>query len=111
MNGRKIFTNTALSGLLGILSCAMQDIGKIEKDSEIFNKGIIQAESFYPGGRFNSDDRYTTILKLLPERLPFNDGATFNFGEEARVLDLLYNVGDTVSIKKIDKNYTILNPL
>jgi len=58
-------------------------------------------------------NEYFTLesLKRGFQPVDLNFGATFNFNDEARVLDLIYNVGDTVFITESGKDYKIVNPL
>jgi len=89
---RRTLTSLALTGLLGVAGC-----GKTEP----VGKGVILSESFSPGSGFFGSDRYTTIIDLLGNKI-----AVFHYGSKARVLDLLYNVGDTVLIEKLTPSWT-----
>ena len=102
---RKTLAILALTtGLFGVVGC-----GGKEKP---LLKGIIQAESFYARGGYGGSDRYTTVVEILPAKEKIS---TFNYEGEARTLDLLYNVGDTVEVEQPSftgySHYRILNPL
>ena|SRR3990167_5655112 len=119
---RKTLRSLLTAGAVGL---ALAGCGE-KSYPQIFKQGVIQSKSFYDGARFPTQDRYTTVIRLLPKsqentvplkialtvaNLDMFYGVTSNFGEEARVLDLLYNVGDTVSIKgRLGKTYEIINP-
>ena len=86
---RSKLTTLALAGTLVGGGCASK------KPEPIF-QGIITAESFFPRVGWSTEDRYTTVVKLLSGE----EIGVVNYDDNARIFDLKYNVGDTVSIQK-----------